>query len=122
MQVLGLTLVELWKLITGDEPVDEEELWKAKMHIRGQHLIAAENTNTRMSRLATQELYFGRYISGEEVLDQIEAVDAQALQRLADETLIDALGQVTAAVVGPEAPELYTAPAIEELMEINYLK
>ena len=116
MQVLGLTLVELWKLITGDEPVDEEELWKAKMHIRGQHLIAAENTNTRMSRLATQELYFGRYIPGEEVLDQIEAVDSRVLERLSHEALIEALGQVTIAVVGPETPEHYNASAIEELV------
>ena len=116
LQVLGLTLVELWKLIAGDEPVDEEELWKAKMQIRGRHLIAAENANTRMSRLATQELYFGRYIPGEEILDQIEAVDAQVLQSLAREALIDALGKVTVAVVGPEAPEHYNASTIEELL------
>ena len=83
IQVLDLTLLELWKLFTGEEPVDEEEVWTAKMHIRGQHLISGENTHTRMCRLATQELYFGRHIPQEEILAQIEAVDAQVLQRFA---------------------------------------
>ncbi len=114
--VLGLTLVELWQLITGDDPVDDEELWKTKMHIRGQHLIDAENSNTRMSRLATQELYFGRHIPAAEILAKIEAVDNQKLQHLANDFLLDALQQVTIAVVGPEAPEHYSVSAIEELL------
>ena len=114
--VLGLTLVELWKLASADEPVDEEELWKAKMQIRGQHLIASENAHTRMSRLATQELYFGRQIPSDEILAQIEALDGQILQRLANEALVDALRQVTIAVVGPKVPQHYSASSIEELL------
>ncbi len=116
ISVLGLTLVELWKLISGDEPVDDEELWKAKMQIRGQHLMAEEDTNTRMSRLATQELYFGQHIPSAEILRQIEAVDGQMLQRMANETLIDTLRQATIAVVGPEAPQHYNYASIEELL------
>lgn len=114
--VLGLTLIELWKLISAEEPVGEEELWKAKMQIRGQHLIAAENTHTRMSRLATQELYFERHIPSDEILAQIEAVDSQMLQRLANEALLDAFDQVAIAVVGPEAPRHYSLSSIEELL------
>ena len=114
--VLGLTLVELWQLITGDEPVDDEELWKAKMHLRGQHLLAEEDTNMRMSRLATQELYFGQHLPSAEILAQIEAVDNQTLQHMAAETLVEALRQVTIAVVGPEAPHHYTYASIEELL------
>jgi predicted Zn-dependent peptidase len=116
ISVLALTLVELWKLISTDEPVDDEELWKAKMHIRGQHLVGSESTHTRTSRLATQELYFGRHIPSDEILAQIEAVDGQLLQRLAHEALIDALRRVTIAVVGPEAPQHYSVSSIEELL------
>lgn len=116
MPVLALSLVELWQLITWDEPIDDEELWKAKMQIRGQHLIAGENTHTRMSRLATQELYFGRHIPSSEILAHIEAVDGQMLQRLSNRDLIDALRRVTIAVVGPEAPEHYDASSIKELL------
>jgi predicted Zn-dependent peptidase len=116
MPVLGLTLAELGKLITADEPIDDEELWKAKMQIRGQHLIAAEDAHTRMSRLITQEFYFGRYIPSDEILAQIEAVDGQMLQSLADEALVDALRQVTIAIVGPEAPQHYSVSSLEALL------
>lgn len=116
MQVLALTLIELWKLVSGDDPPDEEELWKAKMHIRGQMMITAENTNTRMSRLATQELYFGRHIPAEEVLKQIDAVNARNLQELANESLTDALRRVTIAVAGPAATDDYSVSMIENLL------
>jgi predicted Zn-dependent peptidase len=116
ISVLALTLVEMWKLFTGDEPIGEEELWKAHMQIRGQHLIAAESTHTCMSRLTTQMFYFGHHIPSGEILDEIEAVDHTMLQRMAEETLVDALRQVTVAVVGPEAPEAYSRSAIEELL------
>lgn len=116
MQVVALTLVELWKLASGDEPVDMEELWKAKMHLRGQHLISAEDTHTRMSRLATQELYFGRHIATEEILAHIDAIDASLLGHMGETFLQNALNQVSLVVVGPEAPEHYSATALEELI------
>ncbi len=116
MQVLGLTLVELWRLVTADDPADEEELWKAKMQIRGQHLIAGEDTNTRMSRLATQELYFGRQIPGDEILGKIEAMNIESFQEFADKALVHSLPGITVAVVGPDAPEHYTVSMIEELL------
>jgi len=116
MRVLTLILVELEKLVTTDRPVDEEELWKAKMQIRGQHLIAAENTHTRMSRLTTQEFYFGRHIAAEEILAEIDAVDSQTIQQLAKEALIKPHHNLAIAVVGPEDPEHYEVAAIEDLL------
>jgi predicted Zn-dependent peptidase len=115
-QVLALTLIELGQLITGDKPADEDELWKAKMQIRGQHLLAAESTNTRMSRLATQEFYFGRHIPTHEILTQIEMVDDQTLKRLTNEVLIKAFKQLAIAVVGPGLTEDYSFPSINELL------
>ena len=87
VNVLALTLAELWKLVTFDEPISAEELWRATMQIHGQHLIAAENTNTRMSRLATQEFYFGRNIPTEEIIDQIGSVNERVLQKLARQSI-----------------------------------
>ncbi len=117
LQVLELVVDELWKLISGTEPVDEEELWKAKMHIRGQHLISGENTNTRMNRLASQELYFGRYIPDEDILAQIDEIKPQKLQFLTDEVLQNAFSQPAVAVVGPEAPDCYTISSIQRLFD-----
>ena len=119
LQVLELVFDELWKLISAKEPLDEEELWKAKMHIRGQHLISGENTNTRMNRLASQELYFGRYISDENILAQIDEIQPQKLQRLIDEVLQDACSRTAVAVVGPEAPGDYQLSSIQRLFDAH---
>ena len=117
LQVLELVFDELWKLISAKEPVDEEELWKAKMHIRGQHLISGENTNTRMNRLASQELYFGRYISDEGILAQIDEIQPRKLQHLTDEVFQNAFSQTAVAVVGPEAPGDYQLSSIQRLFD-----
>jgi predicted Zn-dependent peptidase len=116
LPVLSITLTALWRLAAELEPIDEEELWRAKTHLRRQHLLAAESTTTRISRLATQELYFGRHLPTEEVLAQIEAVDASLLQRLAGEYLLEALPHATVAITGPETPTHYSRGAVEELI------
>jgi len=114
-QVLGMVLLELWRAALGQDSVDDEELWRAKTQVRRQHLLAAECTATRMSRLATQELYFGAPLPAAAILDQIEAVDRAALRRLGNNHLADALARTAIAVVAPEAPQLYTAEFLEEL-------
>ena len=117
LQVLELVFDELWKLISAKKPIDEEELWKAKMHIRGQHLISGENTNTRMNRLASQELYFGKNISDEEILSQIDNIQPHQLQFLTEEVWRDAFSQTAIAVVGPEAPDQYQHSSFQRLFD-----
>jgi predicted Zn-dependent peptidase len=112
MSVLGLTVSQLWRL--AEEPVGEEELWKARERIRSKHLIASENTNTRMSRLATQELYFGYHIPTVEIVEQIQQVDQATVQRLAQELMANRC--LALAVVGPQSPRHYSAEAIEKLL------
>jgi predicted Zn-dependent peptidase len=119
LQVLNLAYDELTKLISADDPIDEEELWKAKMHIRGQHLIAGESTHTRMNRLASQELYFGQHIPDKDILNKIDTITTQKLQTLANEVLHDALSDAAIAVVGPEASNHYQSSSIKRLIE-NY--
>lgn len=116
LPVLALTLGEVGRLVTGEEPAGEEELWKVKMQIRGQHLIGGESTHTRMSRLLTQEFYFGHALPADEVLAAVEAVDAAALGRLADDLFRDALGSPALAIVGPDASEHYDLGSLEDLV------
>jgi predicted Zn-dependent peptidase len=116
MQVLFLTLSEIWKTINEEDPIDDDELWKAKMQIRGQHLISAECSNTQMSRLATQELYFGNHISSDRIIGAIDQVELNTLASLTQNTFLDAFGKTAVAVIGPEAPEKYSASMIEELL------
>ena len=112
MSVLGLTMAQLWRL--AEEPVGEEELWKTRERIRSRYLITSEDTNTRMSRLATQELYFGYHIPTSEIVEQIQRVDQGTVQRLAQGLMVN--GCPALAVVGPQSPHHYSAEAIEKLL------
>jgi predicted Zn-dependent peptidase len=116
IQVLSLILVELYRLASFDAPVDAEELWKAKMQIRGQHLLASECLHTRMSRMLTQEHYFGHRIADEDILDAIDAIDFHALREYATEALLPSLANLGVAVIGPTALPFTTSLEIEELI------
>ena len=80
-QVVRLVVDELRKL--KEEPVGEEELRRGKDHLKGSLLLSLESTTSRMSNLARQEIYFGRFFSTDEIIAQIEAVTAEQLQQIA---------------------------------------
>jgi predicted Zn-dependent peptidase len=65
------------------EPVGEEELRRAKDHLKGSLVLGLESTGSRMSNLARQEMYFGRFFSMDELLESIEAVSAGDLLDIA---------------------------------------
>jgi len=103
-RVIELIVEELWALAEWTRPVDEEELWLAKVQIRSMHLLGSEDPHTVMSRLATQELYFKRPIPPEKILESIDAVDTTALRRVA-ETLGLWLPQIGVACLTPPMAE-----------------
>jgi predicted Zn-dependent peptidase len=63
--------------------VDPEELCRAKDHLKGSLMLSLESTSSRMSNLARQELYFGKYFSLDEMISRIERVTAEEVQGLA---------------------------------------
>ena len=67
------------------EPIIEAELRAAKEHIKGGIYLAAENTDNRMSRLAKNEMVFGRFIAYEEIEAGLEKVTSEDVQALAQE-------------------------------------
>ncbi|MBI2843567.1 MAG: insulinase family protein [Armatimonadetes bacterium] len=79
--------------------VDEVELLRAKNQIRGALVLGQESMSNRMSRMANSELYFGRNIPLQEVIDAVMGVTAEDVQRVANELLVD--GRIALAVVGP---------------------
>jgi len=83
--VASLLLSTVSDLLSERTPVDAEELWRAKTHLRVEHLIASEDAHTRMCRLATQELYFGCFLEAGEVLSKIDEVDLTAISRFCHE-------------------------------------
>lgn len=68
-----------------DEYISEDELQRAKDHMKGSLMLSLESTSSRMSNLARQELYFDRFMSLDEMLECIEAVTRDEVQRIAQE-------------------------------------
>ncbi len=66
-----------------EERVSDEELRRAKDHLKGSLMLGLESTSSRMSNLARQEMYFGRFFSLDELVESIETVTADHVQRLA---------------------------------------
>jgi predicted Zn-dependent peptidase len=94
-EVVRLTIEEI-KHLKGDR-IPEAELRRAKDHLKGSLMLSLESTGARMSHLARQELYFGRQFGLDEVLGSIERVEADDVQRVANDIFATSL---TASVLG----------------------
>jgi predicted Zn-dependent peptidase len=68
--------------LKGDR-VTDEELRRAKDHLKGSLMLGLESTGSRMSNLARQELYFGRFFTLDEVVESIEMVTADHVRSIA---------------------------------------
>lgn len=97
-EVFDLSLGELRRIV--DEVVPEEELQLAKDQAISSILLGLESSSARAGALARQEMIHGRYLSPSEILQQIEAVTPDDLQRLArafftsDSIAVGALGNL----------------------------
>jgi len=96
-KVLDLTIAEFRAM--KESPVTQEELLRAKNHLKGSLMLSLESTSSRMSNLARQELYFHRFSSLDEILASIEAVTREEVQTLAQEFFKPE--QIAATVLGP---------------------
>ena len=56
---------------------------RAKDQLKSNIVLGLESTSSRMSNLARQQMYFGRFFSVDEIVAEVEAVDAAAVQSLA---------------------------------------
>jgi predicted Zn-dependent peptidase len=74
---------ELRSLVT--DRVTDEELRRAKDHLKGSFVLGLESTSSRMGNLARQELYFKRFYTMDEMLASVERVSAQQVQKLAQQ-------------------------------------
>jgi predicted Zn-dependent peptidase len=79
--------------------VPEEELRRAKDHLKGSLMLSLESTTSRMSNLARQELYFERFYTLDEIISSIEAVTREQIQSIARDFFRP--DQIAVAVLGP---------------------
>ena len=97
-EVLDLSLEEVRRVVT--ESVSEDELKLAKDQAISSILLGLESSSGRASSLARQEIIHGRRISPEEIIQNIEKVNVEDLQRVArkfftnDSLALGALGNL----------------------------
>lgn len=63
-----------------EELVPEKELAEAKAQLKGKLLLSQESTSNRMTRLAKSELYFGRFVTLDELVENIDSVTSKQIQ------------------------------------------
>jgi len=81
-----------------DEPIEAEELRRAKDHLKGATLLALEGSGARMSNLARYHMYFDRHFTVPELIAMLEAVTAEQVQQIAREFFEPS--RIAASVVG----------------------
>jgi predicted Zn-dependent peptidase len=95
-QVIDLVVEELRGV--KQAPVPQAELQRAKDHLKGSLMLSLENTASRMSHLARQEIYFDRQFGLDETLEGIEKVTVDEVQRVAVDLFPS--GSLAATVLG----------------------
>lgn len=92
-EVANLIIAEMIKL---KNTLTDAELDRAKRHLKGNLILGLESTSSRMSSIARQEIYFGRYISPEEIMKSIDMVNIKQIMELADRLIRKELFSITA--------------------------
>ena len=64
--------------------VPDEELRRAKDHLKGSLMLSLESTSSRMSNLARQVMYFPRFFTLDELVEKIENVTAEEVRQIAE--------------------------------------
>jgi predicted Zn-dependent peptidase len=80
------------------DPAPEEEVRRSRAQMKAGLLMSLESTNARMDALGSQILTYGRPLPIAEITGQIDAVDANALVRVARRVFA---GRPTMAAMGP---------------------
>ncbi len=84
---ISLILDELRRI--KNEPVPMAELQSAKDQLKGSLLLSLESTDSRMTRLAKNEMYFGHNPMLDEVLAGFDSVTQEGLRSLANTIMQD---------------------------------
>ena len=95
-ELIDVVIAELRRI--KDEPFPEDELRRAKDHLKGSLMLNLESTSSRMSHLARQEIYFERQFGLDETLEGVEKVTTSEVQRVAKDLF--GTGALAATVLG----------------------
>ena len=110
LQAIKLIMKELKKI--KDDGITPAEELRVKNQIKGNLVLSLESSNSHMSRLARQEMYFGKYISVDDIIKGVDKVTAERVLNMArhlfskDSISLSILGPLTRADVPDSVLEL----------------
>ncbi len=79
-EVIELILREMRHL---SDTITEGELQRAKNQLKGNIILGLESTSGRMNNIARQEIYYGRYFSPREIMQEIDSITLAQTRDLA---------------------------------------
>lgn len=77
----------------------EDELERAKSHLKGNLVLGLESTVRRMQNIATQEIYYGKYISPAEIMRKVDAITLKSARDFAADVI--SRGKIALTMLGP---------------------
>jgi predicted Zn-dependent peptidase len=95
-EVVELIVKELQKLAAGE--VSDVELSRTQGQLVGSMMLGLESTDSWMSHIARDEIYFGKTVTTDEICQQIRAVSRDDVIELAD--ALFASGAMTLTLLG----------------------
>jgi predicted Zn-dependent peptidase len=109
--VLDIAQQEMRQIAAGG--LTEEELDRAKGHLKGSLVLSLEDTSGRMSRIGRSEISHGEILSVDEVLARTDAVTLET----ATDAARDVFGRPMAlAVIGPFEQDAFDGAMVESLV------
>ena len=96
LEVVRLILAEFRQL--KEVLLTDEELKRAKDQLKGNLLMGLESSYARMANLARQEMYFQEFFSVDQLIEWIEVVNAEAVQRMARSLFVT--GKIAVTLLG----------------------
>lgn len=89
------------------EPISPSEMNFAKEHLKGNLLLSLENNDNRMTKLAKNEIYFGRQVPIREIIDSLQRVSSKDVMDLGaelfqeDYVTLELLGKTGSVSINP---------------------
>jgi predicted Zn-dependent peptidase len=81
-EVIELILAEIYTL---KDTVNETELQRAKNQLKGNIILGLESSSSRMNNIARQEIYYGKYYSPREIMNEIDSITVKQIKELTEQ-------------------------------------
>jgi len=111
-EVVRLTLDEAARLAAS---LADHEVARARESLKGNLMLGLESTGSRMTKLARSELYYGRQVELDEMIQRIDAVTPEAVR--AEAQRIFTADQLAMAAIGPFRAQQSLAADLERTFD-----